>query len=83
MLTGQRFIPAGAGNTGDATLARSGTAVHPRWRGEYAYIYIANVPPCGSSPLARGILWVVPHDTVSPRFIPAGAGNTRYIAHRP
>ena len=32
---GDRFIPAGAGNTGSVCGSIAGGAVYPRWRGEH------------------------------------------------
>ena len=52
----RRFIPAGAGNTGNARRVAGILTVYPRWRGEH----IIRTPPrkCwnGLSPLARGTL---------------------------
>ena len=51
---GERFIPAGAGNT---SLIRSSNAVepvYPRWRGEHAAAIDAIAAVGGLSPLARG-----------------------------
>src|SRR5690625_7468639 len=52
--SGGRFIPAGAGNTGDEAEAESETAVHPRGRGEHLS-YSDRLKHCGGpSPRARG-----------------------------
>ena len=72
----RRFIPACAGNTGGPGTARTGTAVHPRVRGEYSTGSPGVTSAIGSSPRARGI-----RDCGGPargrgRFIPACAGNT-------
>ena len=74
----RRFIPAGAGNT---SRCRNGTqpgAVHPRWRGEHEVACTVVVPVAGSSPLARGTLRMGGEVMLKWRFIPAGAGNTRW-----
>ena len=70
-----RFIPAYAGNAEGAAHGTSGTAVHPRIRGERGSILIHVHPSCGSSPHTRGT-----HDqhrgrNHRRRFIPACAGN--------
>ncbi len=71
-----RFIPAGAGNTGDPANNRRQSAVYPRWRGEHIRNVRNVIPACGLSPLARGTLRHL-HQLQFPwRFIPAGAGNT-------
>ncbi len=73
-----RFIPAGAGNTKNISHSIRSTTVHPRWRGEHIGHDARRPFRAGSSPLARGtrvILFPVPAQV---RFIPAGAGNTRY-----
>ena len=71
-----RFIPARAGNTSGTVEPRSREAVHPRSRGEHAFIRGAIIRVAGSSPLARG----TPHHDAArldrERFIPARAGNT-------
>ncbi len=71
-----RFIPAGAGNTVAGEVCVKLHSVYPRWRGEHishAGIFSKN---SGLSPLARGTPMPAPLDTLSKRFIPAGAGNT-------
>ena len=73
---GDRFIPAGAGNTVSSPSRCTGSAVYPRWRGEH--VSIPNIKPLqfGLSPLARGTLTVINIKVSIERFIPAGAGNT-------
>ena len=72
-----RFIPAGAGNTDPARLPRLVLAVYPRWRGEHLIATQAEVEAYGLSPLARGTPLRHFRGLGGPRFIPAGAGNTR------
>ena len=76
-----RFIPAGAGNTVALVLAAVRLPVYPRWRGEHASLLNAGRLKLGLSPLARGtrIQWF--YVAGGKRFIPAGAGNTRYHHH--
>ena len=71
-----RFIPAGAGNTKWRDRRADWRSVYPRWRGEHWRCWRISDSERGLSPLARGTLvWFqLPHGT--PRFIPAGAGNT-------
>ena len=71
-----RFIPAGAGNTGDSWPARVSPSVYPRWRGEHFQGDIQHNVTAGLSPLARGTLRISAAVPVLTRFIPAGAGNT-------
>ncbi len=73
----ERFIPAGAGNTAASSARARASAVHPRWRGEHLDPEERAELRPGSSPLARGTLMAFALDTTHPRFIPAGAGNTR------
>ena len=74
-----RFIPAGAGNTFADTGNTERLAVYPRWRGEHTDCGICSVQILGLSPLARGTLNHQPDHQLPHRFIPAGAGNTRWI----
>ncbi len=78
----RRFIPAGAGNTRTPYIASARSAVHPRGRGEHA----TNKKPvswsAGSSPRARGTPCGRPMSPDRDRFIPAGAGNTRWRCSR-
>ena len=53
-LPGDRFIPAGAGNTLWLPVTSLRKAVHPRWRGEHDRTPYAPLLRRGSSPLARG-----------------------------
>ena len=74
-----RFIPAGAGNTKPPARPPITTPVYPRWRGEHCNSLISDLPRLGLSPLARGTP-VPGRGCISIlRFIPAGAGNTRWI----
>ena len=72
-----RFIPAGAGNTRLFTVTFCALPVHPRWRGEHMIITGLAALFGGSSPLARGTHLADSDLCFVPRFIPAGAGNTR------
>ena len=51
---GDRFIPAGAGNTVDGEFFIAGAPVYPRWRGEHDRPRHLAVADQGLSPLARG-----------------------------
>ncbi len=72
----RRFIPAGAGNTHPRRCSLRSWSVHPRWRGEHFSVCLDQHAAVGSSPLARGTHSYAPSLPSSPRFIPAGAGNT-------
>ena len=71
-----RFIPAGAGNTGDPQSIQAAAAVYPRWRGEHSHRVNPAEKQHGLSPLARGTPDNLRLQSVDLRFIPAGAGNT-------
>ena len=75
-LVNKRFIPAGAGNTGERSGCCCCGTVYPRWRGEH--ITTVKLKPLGDglSPLARGTHKKTNNRNHSNRFIPAGAGNT-------
>jgi len=73
----ERFIPAGAGNTGRRPTQEFSFPVHPRGRGEHHTIPLQASAMAGSSPRARGTLAMAQHVRAFHRFIPAGAGNTR------
>ena len=75
-----RFIPAGAGNRLTALAGRAHQPVHPRWRGEQRTMLGSSRACRGSSPLARGTVLVRDDCHALPRFIPAGAGNSRVPA---
>ena len=82
---GDRFIPAGAGNSHPGGAHRLGMSVHPRWRGEQSRVTWVRAQPGGSSPLARGTGAAKRRCAAPCRFIPAGAGNRRSpfrLAHR-
>ena len=74
-----RFIPAGAGNTGVIPIAARNAAVYPRWRGEHYFCNAQRYSRIGLSPLARGTLAKQTSGYAWCRFIPAGAGNTKFI----
>ncbi len=75
-LSKPRFIPAGAGNTGNLSENLRVGAVHPCRRREH-FIQLSNGRDSGGSSLqAQGTpLWLI-FQTFKQRFIPAGAGNT-------
>ena len=73
---GERFIPAGAGNTSQNPTLNVSWSVHPRRRGEHLLIRSRCWMASGSSPQARGTPPRPGSQPGSNRFIPAGAGNT-------
>ncbi len=73
---GERFIPAGAGNTPSLDNQSQVIPVYPRWRGEHTENKIPASIITGLSPLARGTRDQSAPPTQLTRFIPAGAGNT-------
>ena len=81
VVTISRFIPAGAGNTASTSPSPSSSPVHPRWRGEHYAMPCLVSGPSGSSPLARGTLDPGAVEDRELRFIPAGAGNTKWAGH--
>ncbi len=74
-----RFIPAGAGNTAPLKICTKAIAVYPRWRGEHYFCNAQRYSRIGLSPLARGTLAKQTSGYAWCRFIPAGAGNTKFI----
>ena len=74
----RRFIPAGAGNTSGFVGDARPSAVYPRWRGEHLVGELQEKGIYGLSPLARGTLFLFLTTAFTGRFIPAGAGNTRF-----
>ena|GEM_PF-248540 len=71
------IIPALAGNTCSSAASPEQRPDHPRSRGEYNPSILEDWHENGSSPLSRGIPITEDPITVSPRIIPALAGNTR------
>ncbi|EFH1598050.1 hypothetical protein [Escherichia coli] len=51
-----RFIPAGAGNSTRGDRPCRYCPVYPRWRGELFPKFLSGLPANGLSPLARGTL---------------------------
>ena len=72
----RRFIPARAGNTGEAMRAMAGPSVHPRASGEHNEILNGAARRTGSSPRERGTQGWQDKRWHLVRFIPARAGNT-------
>ena len=78
-----RFIPARAGNTEEDQVGSSGSAVHPRSRGEHVRGASDALIERGSSPLARGTPRGQALAEHVDRFIPARAGNTKSSRYGP
>ena len=76
-ISPDRFIPAGAGNTRPASSRIPLRAVYPRWRGEHGDSGSGFFTGSGLSPLARGTRPRWATQSLTRRFIPAGAGNTQ------
>ena len=76
LLTINRFIPAGAGNSSVRGVIGVFFAVYPRWRGELMKPDTKPVKNAGLSPLARGTPVFISSVNQCARFIPAGAGNS-------
>ncbi len=71
-----RFIPAPAGNTRHYSRRSQPRAVHPRTRGEHAFLCMRSAENHGSSPHPRGTRASTFLHCVHEGFIPAPAGNT-------
>ena len=71
-----RFIPACAGNSKLRDPRPALKTVHPRLRGELEQRGNEYLNEGGSSPLARGTLWLCLQKLAANRFIPACAGNS-------
>ena len=74
-----RFIPACAGNTISQCVVYLWQTVHPRVRGEHFGWTPETGRADGSSPRARGTPESGEISEAGRRFIPACAGNTRYV----
>ena len=74
-----RNIPACAGKTLDTPSRESYAKEHPRVRGENNFTTQAADDPQGTSPRARGKLWVPDAPATKSRNIPACAGKTCLI----
>ena len=76
VLSGRRFIPAGAGNISEGRSCLDSQTVYPRWREEHPIIFCHTPDAAGLSSLARETLQLDARMNLLTRFIPAGAGNT-------
>ena len=75
----RRFIPAWAGNSNTVTPATGDPAVHPRVGGEQQPPSPRHRRPNGSSPRGRGTARLNLRCQPGNRFIPAWAGNRKYV----
>ena len=73
-----RFIPACAGNREQVDSGDTRSAVHPRVCGEQIHRSKLTQRRTGSSPRVRGTDVALVSQWVSPRFIPACAGNREF-----
>ena len=80
MLAYWRLIPARAGNILIFQARCHAISAHPRSRGEHNRNNLSQLPVSGSSPLARGTLSGRWRGTLTPRLIPARAGNISIMA---
>ena len=74
--SGRGIIPARAGFTRSPAPTRSARPDHPRSRGVYSRLREQIPLVAGSSPLARGLPFVMPSCLAAVRIIPARAGFT-------
>ena len=72
----KRFIPAGAGNSGEKIRMGRVVPVYPRWCGELPVNVRIAKNIGGLSPLVRGTRAAMKFGFAPARFIPAGAGNS-------
>ena len=72
----RRFIPACAGNRAVSNVFKNVDPVHPRVCGEQNEQSVTNRVSSGSSPRVRGTAAFHRSIAISPRFIPACAGNS-------
>ena len=79
MSQDRRFIPACAGNASPRQRPLCLLSVHPRMRGERIGNGSTIAHSAGSSPHARGTLFLTCENVRVPRFIPACAGNARSL----
>ncbi|ABI62267.1 Hypothetical protein GbCGDNIH1_1369 [Granulibacter bethesdensis CGDNIH1] len=77
-----RFIPAQAGNTSVCILCSLVIPVHPRAGGEHPVVTPVSRAMIGSSPRRRGTRRTQHQYLAQRRFIPAQAGNTRWVQRR-
>ena len=77
------IIPARAGFTDGSEVGARDAADHPRSRGVYRFVFWFCVCVLGSSPLARGLRSWSAGPATPARIIPARAGVTRDVRHRP
>ncbi len=82
VIVGDRFSPAGAGNSGAARPRARPRAVQPRGCGELSPGSAPEPPVVGSAPRVRGTLVVELSREELGRFSPAGAGNSQPVATR-
>ncbi len=75
--SGERFIPAPAGNATNSSRDIARAPVHPRACGERVPVPGAAVPVSGSSPRLRGTRLPCQSPQKRRRFIPAPAGNAK------
>ena len=78
-----RFIPACAGNTPSQVPGPPLQPVHPRVRGEHCSSSARPSGEFGSSPRARGTLFLTIFAVIGSWFIPACAGNTDVLGSTP
>ena len=71
-----RLIPACAGTTVIGHVFVENGRAHPRLRGDYCLSYCLNSTSPGSSPPARGLLYLILAITAVLGLIPACAGTT-------
>ena len=79
VLPSIRLIPARAGNIRILRGRGRCSSAHPRSRGEHAARRVSSLGTPGSSPLARGTSKKRRLPAVTPRLIPARAGNMEVV----